>query len=986
MAVSKPTAPDEWARRGTVSNQSTVVSAQPSVLGVARAILLVALLLSCGTSLAQINVTISLRPAAGGVYGQSATVSAGVYAQMLVVFQNTSASPVVLAANDAGYVQNMPAGVTLSVANSGTVCGSANSNYPAQTATQLLLNGGTVPANGQCSATVDVTAAQAGVYTFPIGTVTPASGQIQQANGPSAVLTVLQGPTNPPTIAAAFGPANVAVGAQSTLTVTLSSTNAQQAALTDPLTVTAPPNLTFSAAKSGITCDIFTIAPGGGSFTYPAGRRIINGQNPGSCNIVVNVTASAPGKYSISIPAGALITSEGNNVVGASATLQVGGTAPSVAVAFSPSTVNANAPSTVNITLGNTNATAATLTNAFTDTLPAGVVVAKPTTIGGSCPSGSVTAAAGSGTITYANNATVPANGGCTITVRVVAAAQGTYTDSIAANALQTNLGNSAAASAKLTVQKGGTVAVPAVTGETVTAAQTAINGAGLKSQTHAQVSSKPANTVISQTPAAGTLVAAGTTVTLVVSQGQPPSNLHTVPGLTPTQVSAASAVENTCYGLKNSTAQLSKAQMSLGQICTAMVKDNGVNAKNGLGSLTSQLNAVSGRQSTATQQTSINFSGLQAADISARFAQLRQGATGLNLSGLNLGEGLPNGSTELLAELQDLLGLKDLGDVKKLLTGGGSGDADRGVGNDRLGFFINGNLRRGSHDQTANEADYNFRSNGVTAGVDYRFSHNMVWGLAYTHESGDTDFPDGSARIDGRSNLGTLYGTWYHGPLYIDWFGTYGHTNFDSTRNITVQFVTQNPCASATNQCNATVTGSTGATQYGAGTSAGYTFHSGGWSIGPDIALDYARVNVDSFTEQDPSQSGLALGYESQTGKSLLLKAGGFAAYAVSVPFGVLLPQARLHYLHEFMNDQQAVTAHYAAAPTITTAAGVFNSNFVVFTDQPKRDYLEWAINLTAQFKYGISAFVDYSSLADAGFIHARQFSFGIRVQPQMQ
>src|SRR5215472_1511547 len=64
MVVSKPAAPGVWARGGTVSHKRTVASrgAHPSASVVARAILLFALLLSCGQSLAQINVAVSLRP------------------------------------------------------------------------------------------------------------------------------------------------------------------------------------------------------------------------------------------------------------------------------------------------------------------------------------------------------------------------------------------------------------------------------------------------------------------------------------------------------------------------------------------------------------------------------------------------------------------------------------------------------------------------------------------------------------------------------------------------------------------------------------------------------------------------------------------------------------------------------------------------------------------------------------------------------------
>ncbi len=121
--------------------------------------------------------------------------------------------------------------------------------------------------------------------------------------------------------------------------------------------------------------------------------------------------------------------------------------------------------STLTITLGNINATAATLTANLVDTLPTAgngdVVVATTPNIGGTCNSANVTAIAGTTAITYASGATIPA-GGCTITVDVTSATAGIYTNTIAADALQTDLGNNTtAASDSLTVS---TTTPPTVT------------------------------------------------------------------------------------------------------------------------------------------------------------------------------------------------------------------------------------------------------------------------------------------------------------------------------------------------------------------------------------------------------------------------------------------------------------------------------------------------------------------------------------------
>jgi hypothetical protein len=118
-------------------------------------------------------------------------------------------------------------------------------------------------------------------------------------------------------------------------------------------------------------------------------------------------------------------------------------------VAFSPGSVNTNTKSTLTITLSNSNGYALTQAN-LADALPSGITVATTPAAASTC-SGSLTAGSGSETLA---GATIPANGSCNITLSVSSSAAGSYTDTVAANALTTaqNASNSASASGTLTV------------------------------------------------------------------------------------------------------------------------------------------------------------------------------------------------------------------------------------------------------------------------------------------------------------------------------------------------------------------------------------------------------------------------------------------------------------------------------------------------------------------------------------------------------
>ncbi len=129
--------------------------------------------------------------------------------------------------------------------------------------------------------------------------------------------------------------------------------------------------------------------------------------------------------------------------------------APLASKSFDPIMVMANVPSTLTIVLNNRSqpTTAATLTSAFTDTFPAGLVVAAAPNASTTCPSGSVVATPGSGSVTLSAGAKIPAAGTCNVTVNVSSASDSVYVNTITAGSLITNFGsNPYAASARLQV------------------------------------------------------------------------------------------------------------------------------------------------------------------------------------------------------------------------------------------------------------------------------------------------------------------------------------------------------------------------------------------------------------------------------------------------------------------------------------------------------------------------------------------------------
>ena len=110
---------------------------------------------------------------------------------------------------------------------------------------------------------------------------------------------------------------------------------------------------------------------------------------------------------------------------------------PSLDMAFASDAVAAGSPSTLTFTITNTSELAAKSDWSFTDALPAGMVVAPTPAVGGSCLNSTgtaftVQAAAGASAITATGGDLAAGTTSCTVTVDVVAATAGSYTNTAA--------------------------------------------------------------------------------------------------------------------------------------------------------------------------------------------------------------------------------------------------------------------------------------------------------------------------------------------------------------------------------------------------------------------------------------------------------------------------------------------------------------------------------------------------------------------------
>jgi uncharacterized repeat protein (TIGR01451 family) len=264
-----------------------------------------------------------------------ATIDAGGVSTLSITLSNANSTAASLTAP---LTDAFPSGVVIAATPRTNCGGILSAPSTGGLFATVVLTGGSIPANGSCAVTVDVTAANAGSYINSL----PA-GALQTGNGNNAAPAVATLTVNtvvvtppvvvPPTLGKAFSPATIVAGGVSTLTITLSNANSTPASLTAQFIDFLPSGMQLIGSSVSSTCIESLPAIAAGIVRSPAwfvigpdAVGLMEGAIPanGSCTVTANVTAPVAGSYFNSLPAGALQTSNGNNVAPAVATLTVG--------------------------------------------------------------------------------------------------------------------------------------------------------------------------------------------------------------------------------------------------------------------------------------------------------------------------------------------------------------------------------------------------------------------------------------------------------------------------------------------------------------------------------------------------------------------------------------------------------------------------------------------------------------------------------------
>ena len=384
-----------------------------------------------GTALASINV--GERPVFTKNFGDL-FISVGGISTLSFTLNNAS-GPV--DATSVSFSDSLPAGLVIAatpfVQNSctgGTVTAVAGGG-------SVSYSGGTIGANATCSIAVDVTGTTGGTKVNTSGDLTSSAGN----SGPAtASIDVIPQPL----FTKVFADPAVVQGGSTQMILTIDNTAGVRDVTALAVSDTFPTGMVVATpANASTTCTggTLTAVAGAGTVSYSGGLVTANN----SCQVLIDVTGNTVGD--LVNTTGDLTSNVGNSGT-ANATLTVV-PAPTFAKALSATTVSLGGSALVTYTIDNSASVLSATGMSFSETLPAGLVIATPSNAAPSCTGGTVTAVSGTNVISYTG--TSVANGAaCSLVVEVSPTAAGVYP--LTSGDLTSSSGNSGTSTATLTV------------------------------------------------------------------------------------------------------------------------------------------------------------------------------------------------------------------------------------------------------------------------------------------------------------------------------------------------------------------------------------------------------------------------------------------------------------------------------------------------------------------------------------------------------
>jgi outer membrane autotransporter protein len=235
----------------------------------------------------------------------------------------------------------------------------------------------------------------------------------------------------------------------------------------------------------------------------------------------------------------------------------------------------------------------------------------------------------------------------------------------------------------------------------------------------------------------------------------------------------------------------------------------------------------------------------------------------------------------------------------QRLQVAKGSGDASRSR---KLGMWIQGVGQWGDRSSVDGFSGYDYSMGGTALGIDYAVSDRMAvgasFGYAYTSIDQGNSFANGSIN----SYFGSLYGTYFGDRAYLDGVLAYGNHNYDNNRAISIGSIRD------------LMSGDHDGNGFSLFVEGGYALPVGKWVVQPLVSVFYSYLDESGFRESGARDLEMSVG--SRQTNYLVSEAGLRVSRPIMTSMGILTPEVKATWQHDFDVDDRIMPVTFAGAP----------------------------------------------------------------------
>ena len=237
------------------------------------------------------------------------------------------------------------------------------------------------------------------------------------------------------------------------------------------------------------------------------------------------------------------------------------------------------------------------------------------------------------------------------------------------------------------------------------------------------------------------------------------------------------------------------------------------------------------------------------------------------------------------------------------------------------------------------------------TIGVEYAICpEHLTLGLSTTYLEADNDIGLGVGDVEIEGYTFSAYASYTKDAFYADLlysFGTFHHS-IDRSTGLGTTATAQPDSRSHSIQFN-----------------TGYNLQFGSIVTGPIASLDYINGSIDGYKEDRAGSAGIKVG--EQNLDSLVSRIGWQVSRPTKTGFGLLTPQVRAAWVHEYLGDEKQITAKLNNSPYYLVNGGSISriGSFSATGNSaaPGDDYLSLGAGLSLQISDRAAVVLDYET-----------------------